>query len=334
MAEELCGWRALARQIPDPLLRTDALAALGRKRCNIEGAAFFWTLPRRRSRSLLRALVAFEILADYLDRVNESNAARGIANGRHLHRALSDALTPGRGPTDYYKRQQHRDDGGYVASLIDACQRACAQMPSYQTVRPLLLKAAALTQVLALNHHPHPRVRDGELRRWAATELPEPSELYWFERSGAASAWLTVLALLALSAEPDCTEQDAACVYDAYLPWISLLGTMLDSYSDIEEDTSAGDHIYIAHYGSIDVACERLTHLTERAFQETQRLPSPDKHSVLVACMVAMYLSKRSTRTGALKSCTDQLTASTGPLVRMLLPALQAFRAGYQQRRF
>jgi tetraprenyl-beta-curcumene synthase len=313
------------------VLRTHALAAIEHKRCNIEGAAFFWTLSRRRDPRLLRLLVAYEILADYLDRVNEHSAHLGIANGRQLHIALTDALAPERPTCDYYRLQAHADDGGYAHALVRTCRTVCEQLPCYERVRPLALHAATLTQVLAINHHPEPAQRDWELRRWAASELPPNGELCWFELTAAASAWLTVLALLALAAEPRCEEKHIVGVHAAYLPWISLLGTMLDSYSDIEEDARQRDHSYIAHYPTIGRACERLALLMERACCEARRLPNGQRHGVLVACMVAMYLSKASAHTAGLRPRTEDLLASSEPLVRVLLPVLRAFRAGYRQ---
>ena len=84
----------LAAAIPDDTLRHDALRAIDRKRANIDGAALFWVLPRHRNPNLLRLLVAYEILADFLDCTSERGAHVGVANGLRLHSALRDALDP------------------------------------------------------------------------------------------------------------------------------------------------------------------------------------------------------------------------------------------------
>src|SRR4030088_1316895 len=54
VSREVKHWRGRAERIPDEALRQDALAAIDRKRANIDGAALFWTLPRVRSPALLR----------------------------------------------------------------------------------------------------------------------------------------------------------------------------------------------------------------------------------------------------------------------------------------
>src|ERR1700720_4340881 len=74
VSREVESWHARAAGIPNAELRADALGALRRKRGNINGAALFWTLPDRRNPDLLAALVAYEILADFLDCVSERSA--------------------------------------------------------------------------------------------------------------------------------------------------------------------------------------------------------------------------------------------------------------------
>ncbi|MCL2770567.1 MAG: DUF2600 family protein, partial [Solirubrobacterales bacterium] len=109
-SREVDRWRGLAERIPHSDLRADALHALSHKRGNIDGAALFWTLPDRRSAELLRALVAWEVLTDYLDCVNERGAALGTANGRQLHLALAEALQPWGGHlSDYYRHHSSRE---------------------------------------------------------------------------------------------------------------------------------------------------------------------------------------------------------------------------------
>jgi tetraprenyl-beta-curcumene synthase len=108
---EVDRWRTFAGDIPDDALRHDALAAIKDKRANIDGAALFWTLPRVRSRELLRLLVAYEILADFLDCTSERAAHAGTANGRQLHRALIEALDPDLEVSDYYRYHPWARDG-------------------------------------------------------------------------------------------------------------------------------------------------------------------------------------------------------------------------------
>lgn len=332
VAVEVEHWQTLAAKIPDDALRRDAQHAIESKRANIDGAALFWGLPRARSPVLLHLLVAYEILADYLDCTSERAADAGIANGLQIHRALIHALDPSTKIEDYYKHHPWSEDGGYLYALIGTCRDACAGLPSYQTVKPWILGAARLTQVLALNHEPDPTRRDTALRRWAETHCPDPHELAWWERTGGASAWLTILALLALASEPVCSQEQARTVYAAYLPWISLTGTLLDSYGDIIEDITAGDHSYIGHYLDPGIAARRVIEITERSLREARALGDGHRHVVIVSCMIAMYLSKDSTRTPQMRATTNSILRASGAFTRSLVPVLRLWRVLYKQR--
>jgi tetraprenyl-beta-curcumene synthase len=353
VSREVNRWRERAVAIPDPELRADALAALANKRGNINGAALFWTLPQRRNRHLLSVLVAYEILADYVDCVNERGAERGVANGLQLQRALVDAVDLDAEISDYYREHHCHEDSGYLNALVQNCRASCRSLPSYESMRPLITSAAGLTPVLALNHEPDPELRDRALEEWVGKEWPEietpalpaalvsggrpqpAAELTWFERSAGASAWLTVLAMLALAAEPRRTApaaQEAQQVYETYLSWIAPAGAMLDSYGDIAEDVASHHHSYVGHYPSTAVAVQRVSELVRGCRREARALPHGSRHALLSGCMIAFYLSKDSVSTRGMRASTRRLAGPGGPLVAMLLPVLRLWRTAYGQR--
>lgn len=332
VAREVRHWKVLARAIPDASIRHDALSALAGKRGQTDGAAFFSILPRARNATLMRLLVAYQVMWDFLDSVNERGVAAGQQNGRQLHIALVDALDPRRTPTDYYRHHPWHDDGGYLASLVQACRECCTRLPSYERVRPLVVREAWRAQVLAINHEPDPLVRDRTLRLWSATEFPHGHDASWFELTGAASAGLTIFALLALASEPVCSDAEIEQTNDAYFPWTSAVATMLDSYVDQPEDTVSGDHIYISHYPTLQDATSRMCALIGRCLAEMRQLRGSEKHTLIATCMIALYLSKDSARTPATRKTTRTLAAAGGSLSRVLVPILRLWRIAYAQR--
>lgn len=331
-AGEVAQWRELAVGIPDDALRCDALAAIDHKRGNLDGAVLFSTIAQRRSRDLLRVLVAFELLADFLDCASERGAFVGVTNGLQLHRALIEALDPQLPLSDYYRYHPWSDDGGFLEALVRTCRETCVRLPSFDVARPYIARAVELAQVLALNHEEDDDRRDGLLRAWARAHFADDEGLAWFELTGGASAWLTVLALLALAADEACDTDDAHATYHAYLPWISLAGTLLDSYGDQDADASDGAHQYVGHYGSPDIAARRIGEVLRRSLGEASSLRHGARHRVLVCAMAAMYLSKDSAREPAWRTRTRSLICSGGPLTRLLVPALRAWRVVHHQQ--
>jgi tetraprenyl-beta-curcumene synthase len=332
VAREEHRWRALAREIPEQPLREDALTALRDKRYQTDGAALFSILPRARNPSLLRLLVAYQIIWDFLDSASERAAAAGQANGRQLHLALIDALDPTRPISDYYRHNPWRQDAGYLNTLVDACRKSCAALPSYERVRDLVLEEARRAQVLAINHDPDPSRRDAMLKAWASREFPHEAEASWFELTGASSAGLSIFALLALASEPTCSKSEVTQTRRAYFPWTSTLAAMLDSYVDQAEDAANGDHSYIAHYLTPELATQNVCLIVRRCLRDAGGLKNSEKHILIVTSMVAMYLSKDSALAPAMRASTRRIVDAGGSLTRALLPILRLWRIAYAQR--
>jgi tetraprenyl-beta-curcumene synthase len=319
-------WRSHAAQIPDPTIRKEALQALDHKRPNTDGAALMWTIPNRRCPRLLRLLVAYEIMGDFLDSMVERGIEAGAVDGRQLHLALVDAIDLERPTSDYYCEHPWREDGGYLGSLVVACRRGCALLPSYAHVRPTLIRAARLAQVQGLNHEPDLRLRQLVLEGWVRREAAADSALGWYETAGAASAWLTVLALMAVAAEPLLSEDRPDEVFLAYFPWIALTATLLDSYDDLADDGQTGAYSYLAAYGSFELAVRRIDQLVKRATAEAHALAHGERHAVIVASMVALYLSKDSVRAPEVAESSQLLLRSAGPIAMLLAPVVRAWR--------
>jgi tetraprenyl-beta-curcumene synthase len=313
------------------VIREDALSALKDKRTHADGAALFWILPRRRNIQLLRLLVRYELIWDFLDNLSERAAAVGQVDGRQLHLAITEAIDPTIPISDYFREHPWRGDGGYLRALVQSCREGCATLPAYPCVRALAVRDAERAQVLGLNHDPDAARRDASLRRWVNEHFPDRGDIAWWELSGAASAPLNIHALLALAAEPGCTEGEILAVHDAYFPWLSAATTMLDSYVDRIDDARNQDHSYVAHYPSSESAEIGVRALLARAAAEARVLPRGPKHAVIAAAMAAMYLSK-SAETAAIRANRRRLARSGGSLTRLLLPVLRVWRVAFAQR--
>jgi tetraprenyl-beta-curcumene synthase len=325
-------WRGLAASIPDQTIRADALHALHAKRFNAEGAGLFAALPPRRDDRLLRLLVAFQVLLDYLDTVSERPAPDPMANGHQLHLALKEALDPDGSTSDYYRHRPQGADGGYVRALVNTCRDSCRALPSYRHVRSPALQAAARCSVQGLNHDPDPVRRDSTLERWAQRTYPHTSGVSWWELTAAASSTLGIHALLALAADPACAPADAPAVAAAYMPWICAASTMLDSYVDEAEDSESESHSYLAHYPTPPLAAQRTGELVRRALLEARRLRDGPRHALIAAGMVAMYLSADGARAPSKRSTTRTLVRAGGPRAVLLVPILRLWRIAYGLR--
>jgi tetraprenyl-beta-curcumene synthase len=330
MSRELAAWKSLAHQIPDPTIRADALVTFDRKVGHSAGAAIFATLPARRNRALLGALLTFQMVFDLLDDLHERHPTP--ANGL-LFQALVDAVTPGNPIGDYYAEHPWKEDGGYLANLVRTSQERCRALPSFEQISPLLTREARrASRVLAINHLEDQAAKRQELSSWVDAELADEGDWQWFELTAAASGQLASYVLLALAGDASVTTEDVSLTHQAYWPMIPMLTTMLDSYADQELDRESGAHSYISHYGDLDGAIERLAEVIAGTSQAFTKLPGSHRHAVIFSCMVAFYLSSDSTRAPDLEAKTQLLIRAGGPLTQMLAPVLRIWRIAYKHQ--
>jgi tetraprenyl-beta-curcumene synthase len=323
---ELRSWEHRAADIPDPQLRADALLTLRRERLNAAGAALFAVVSLEPDPQLVQMLIAFQLIWDYLDTLAERPAEDALANAAQLHHALTDALLPAGGPAvDYYALHPVHDDGGYLAALIAACRIGSGALPSFDRVRDIAVQEAARARAVQSVNHAPASERARALRTWATTNGAR-ADASWFELAAAASSSLAIHALLAAAADAGTTTTTAERVRAAYLPWICTLSTLLDSLVDEHEDAVNGTMSFIGEYGDRSEAVARLQAIAARSLEGARGLPRGERHAVIVAGTIAMYLSHDSAWTPGARAVTIGVLRASGALTLPLLVLLRAWR--------
>jgi hypothetical protein len=329
VSHEVAGWRERALAMGDVAARRDALVAERTKRSLTNGAAFFSTLTPRRHPGLLRLLVAFQTLANYLDVVSERDAReRGarpaawmalMACAVDLERPWPAAPVPG--PADH----------GYVDALVTACRAECARLPRYAEARGALALEVRRSGALDLEHEPEPARRAEILRVFASLEYGGRQELAWWELTAGASSLLTAIVVMALAADEATTEGELRDAADAYR-WVATCSALLDNLLDAADDEINSTNNYLELYPSRREAVDRLAVLIDRSLREVAGLRRSDRHVLIVAAMAAMYLSSDNLGDTSLRASRGLLIGSGGTLTRALLVPLKAWRATHHLR--
>ncbi len=318
-------WRAAAAAIPDPRLRRLALSTLAEEHLNAEGAALLATLaPWRRMPAVLRAVVAYQVLYDYLDTISERPGDPD--DSRQLHLALLDALDPRRTPSDWYALHPGSGDGGYVAELVAACRATVARLPAYALVAPSAVRCARLSRdVQALNHDAGP-TRPDRLGLWARRH-PAADRMRWWECAASSSSSLGVHVLIALAADPRTTAAQARAAERSYCVSFGALNTLLESLVDLPDDLRSGDHSIVSYYADAAETAERMSEIAAAARADADRLAHGDRHAVILAGMVGFYLSRDEAWQPHAHAAADGTLAAVGPPTAALTRVLRARRA-------
>ena len=325
---ELRGWHECALRIPDARLRAIALDTKEQEHGNYEGAAAFAAfLPRRERGTVVRAVIAFQLAYDYADSLAEQPAEEPIANSRALHSSLLSALSPGQPHRDYFVHSACGDDGGYLGGLVEGCQEAVAALPSWTAVAgPARAKTELVVEFQAL-HHADPASVPERLAAWASTNTPPGSELEWWESAAGGASSSVVFALIAAAAQPSLTSTHVAAVEAVYYPWAGALHVLLDSLVDEPDDARLGQHSLVAHYASAETAAVSLGAIAARAFAATEILSEGEQHRLLLAAMIALYLSAPTARLTRAAPARARVLDAAGDLAAPTMLVLDIRRA-------
>lgn len=332
---ELRRWERRARAIEDPELRRIALEKLKDERFNAEVAATLATLaPRPQRRNTVEAIVALELLYDYLDGLTEQPSADPLRDGDAMFAAFRDAIDPGAGhaEVDYFRHHPGAGDGGYLDDLSRACREALARLPAAAAVSEVAQRAAARCAQAQIRKHAAGTLGVKQLESWARSEA-ESTPLGWRELlAGAASSVLAVHALIAAAADPQTTPTDAAELEEAYL-LTGVLITVLDSLVDYREDISAGEPGFIALYGDDDLLAGTLLDVAAQAAVKASTIKNGAHHVMTLAGVVAYYTSAPGARAEIGRPVAEQLQRQLSPVIAPTLAVMRSWRAAKRARR-
>jgi tetraprenyl-beta-curcumene synthase len=331
--EQLRRWRTRAQAIEDPILRALAMHKLDEEGFNAELAAMLATLaPRAQRPRAVHAIVALEVMYDYLDGLTESPSPEAPQDGRRLFSAFTDAVAPAERATgDYYRHHPRWQDDGYLQELVNAARLALAALPASATLADVMRQSAVRGAEAQLRIHAACVSGNGQLEQWARRQAAQTS-LEWQEfLAGAACSVLAVHALVVAAADRHSTHEQAVVLDRIYLS-ISALPTVLDSVIDYERDAESGRPGYVQHYDDRAVLAGRLAGVIDDVMARARGTPNGAHHVMTMAGVVAYYLSAPSATSAFARPVSEHMRDQLRPLLAPILAMLRAWRAAKRAR--
>jgi tetraprenyl-beta-curcumene synthase len=331
---QLKRWERHARAIDDPVLQALALEKLHDERFNAEVAATLATLaPREHRKRVVEAVVAYEVMYDYLDGLTEQSSADPLRDGHELYRAFVEAIALNVKPAGgYYAFHPQSDDGGYLEELVKVIRDAIEQLPSAAAISFPCQRAAGRCAEAQIRAHAAPLLGTAQLEQWASSEA-SGTPLGWQEfLAGAASSVLAVHALIVAGANERTTADEAEEIDTVYLS-ICILSTMLDSLVDYDRDTQAGQAGYIRYYEQHEVLARDLANAARRAVAHAAPLPSGGHHIMTLVGVAAYYASAPTARGEFARPVTRSVCLELRPLITPTLTVMRAWRLAKRARR-
>ena len=342
---ELRRWERRAKAIEDPELRTLALEKLSGEHFHAEAAAMLATLAPWCYRSdVVEAIVAIEVMYDYLDGLSERPSDDPLGDAQRLFDAYTGALAVGSESNSgalnsNYDESRRRDeprqaDGGYLEELSGTVSAALARLPAAGAITAVAQASAARSAQAQIRMHAIPQLGTGQLKDWAKGEA-EGTGLPWRELlAGAGASVLAVHALIAAAANPGTTLKEAAQIESAYLSTCVVV-TLLDGIIDHDRDTCAGGKdglSYIDFYEDREELSQALTDAARQAARQTRALRNGPHHAMTLAGVVAYYASAPEARSDLARPVVERLQEQLAPLIYPTLAIMRAWRLAKRVR--
>ncbi|MGI6065507.1 MAG: tetraprenyl-beta-curcumene synthase family protein [Bacillota bacterium] len=289
--KELDYWREQAAIIPDQVLRTQALASIKTKRFHCQGGSVFALFPGVKRELLVRFIVAFQTISDYLDNLCDRAGCQDEKAFRQLHRAITEALSPDSVMSDYYAYYPYRDDGGYLKFLVQECRKVIGILPSYRFVQQETGQLGLLySELQSLKHIPK-NMREEKIAQWTAPYLKVYKNISLWEFAAATGSTLAIFMLCTGAFDPALTKEQVDEIIKAYFPYVCGLHILLDYFIDQEEDYQEGDLNFVFYYRDHEERQARLTFFLEESLSRVAKLPFSYFHVAVIEGLLALYLS-------------------------------------------
>jgi len=305
-------WKAEAGLCEDKELRTQALNSLSGKDFHCQGGAVYAVPYPEKEDLLLRLIVAYQTLCDYLDNLCDRADCLDGEAFQELHESLLDALDPGGELHDYYRSYPYRDDSGYIVKMVEECRCCLQQIPSYNVVCEDIRNLARLYIDLQVKKHIDWSQREKVLIDWAAASLSDYSDILWNEFAAASGSTLAIFALFGLATRIDIERNEIQALLTTYFPWICGLHIMLDYFIDQEEDRSGGDLNFTFYYPDPKTMINRLSFLIRESHLRASQLPRPAFEKTVIEGLLAMYFSDKKIKKQGFGKIAAELINSSG----------------------
>jgi tetraprenyl-beta-curcumene synthase len=287
--KELRDWAKHAAPLPDPL-RSQALASIELKAFHCVGGSVYAHYPGADKGAIIRLIVAFQTISDYLDNLCDRLHVSDPDAFRLLHTSITDALVPRAPLHDYYGLYPYGEDT-YLPRLVQTCQELLGQIPHYAKNQSAALHLAENYCELQVLKH----VTEGGadlVRTWADTNGDD--RLEWNEWAAACGSTLGIFFLFAAGYNSSSSQDEQ--VLQAYFPWIQGLHILLDYLIDLAEDQESGDLNFVTFYPTTEARDLSLCKFAEESKRLANKLPNPTFHSTVVDGLIALYGSDPKVR--------------------------------------
>jgi tetraprenyl-beta-curcumene synthase len=289
--KELAYWKSRAEKIPNPELRSQALASIEHKTFHCEGGSILALMAEGDYKKAVKFIVAYQTISDYLDNLCDRSTSLDPTDFAALHESMADALNLKAEKKNYYRHREDQNDDNYLHDLSETCRSVLRELKHYDVIKEYLRELCQYYCDLQIHKHVVQEERVPRLEKWFQQNQHTLPEMEWYEFSACSGSTLGIFCLISYALREDFQASDAENIRKGYFPYIQGLHILLDYFIDQEEDLAGGDLNFCSYYESQETLFKRLKHFVEEADRHTDYLPHKKFHQLINRGLLGIYLS-------------------------------------------
>lgn len=308
--KELKYWKRRAKEIPDEELRRQAIASINAKKFHCEGGAILSLLANEHYQTVIKFIVAYQTISDYLDNLCDRSTSLDAEDFRALHESMIQSLNLDHSDdlSFYYRNRKEQDDGGYLVELVQTCRNILKEIPNYPLIKNYLLDLCQYYCDLQVHKHVAKTERMDRLKNWFESHRSKFPDMEWYEFSACTGSTLGIFCLVSYACRRDFTDKHAELITNGYFPYIQGLHILLDYLIDQKEDETEGDLNFVSYYQDNSILFKRVKLFFQKAESHTAELPDGPFHSLINRGLLGIYLSDHKVKSeGELNLLAKQL---------------------------
>jgi tetraprenyl-beta-curcumene synthase len=294
--QELAYWKSRSEKIPNPELRSQAIASIENKTFHCEGGAILALTAKEDYKQVVKFIVAYQTISDYLDNLCDRSTSLDPVDFAALHESMRDALDLDGINKNYYRYRENQDDGNYLFDLSETCRSVLRELKHYDLIKDYLLELCQYYCDLQIHKHVAHEERVPRLEKWFHQYQSRLPEMEWYEFSACSGSTLGIFCLVSYAMREDFHAEEAENIRKGYFPYIQGLHILLDYFIDQEEDVKGGDLNFCFYYESQEILFTRLKHFVREADRHTELLPHRKFHQLINRGLLGIYLSDEKVR--------------------------------------
>lgn len=291
--KELEYWKERASNIPNVELRKQALDSIKHKTFHCEGGGILALLSENYIVEVVRFIVAYQTISDYLDSLCDRSTSLCPEDFRLLHQSMVHALKLDNEEINYYALRIDQDDGGYLCELVETCQEVLKQTHHYELIKDTLQELGGYYCDLQVHKHIVVEEREEKLQNWFLEHKEYVSNMQWYEFSACAGSTLGIFCLVAYAFHEEISIEHVRQLRNGYFPYIQGLHILLDYFIDQEEDLEMGDLNFCTYYTEQEEMVQRFLHFIEEADKQMLGIPHEDFHKLINRGLIGIYLTDK-----------------------------------------